>query len=119
MAFAEPGQIERVVTNLVENSAKYSQPGSSISVKVRAEPNTLIVSVTDRGPGIPSEEAERVFEKFVRLNAADAPAPPGTGLGLPLCKTIVEAHGGRIWYEPRRGGGARFSFTLPRSDPDA
>ncbi len=119
MAVAEPGQIERVVTNLVENAAKYSQPGTSISVEVRAEPDALVVSVADRGPGIPPEEAERVFEKFVRLPATDAPAPPGTGLGLPLCKTIIETHGGHIWYESRKGGGARFSFTLPISEPAA
>ncbi|MDP7619870.1 MAG: ATP-binding protein, partial [Dehalococcoidia bacterium] len=70
------------------------------------------------GPGISLDQRERIFEKFVRLPRWDGPSPPGTGLGLTLCKTLVEAHGGRIWVEPRRGGGSRFVFTLPVSESD-
>ncbi len=118
LVFAEPGQIERVLTNLVENAAKYSPPGTPISVQARTESSGVVVTVADRGPGISLDQRERIFEKFVRLPRWDGPSPPGTGLGLTLCKTLVEAHGGRIWVEPRRGGGSRFVFTLPVSESD-
>ncbi|MFV9507316.1 MAG: sensor histidine kinase [Oscillochloridaceae bacterium umkhey_bin13] len=70
------------------------------------------VEVRDRGPGIPNELHERIFEKFVRATAAERQAV-GTGLGLAICKGLVEAHGGQIWVESRPGGGAVFAFTLP------
>ena len=76
--FAEPGQIERVVTNLVENAARYSPPGTPISVEARSERSNVVVWVVDRGPGIPNDRTEQIFEKFVRLPPRDGPAPPGT-----------------------------------------
>jgi two-component system sensor histidine kinase KdpD len=68
------------------------------------------VEVADRGPGVPAEDAERVFDKFYRAREKEG---GGVGLGLTICRGIIAAHGGRIWVEPREGGGSRFRFTLP------
>ena len=70
--------------------------------------------VEDEGRGVPPEDLERIFDKFYRVQHGDRQSA-GTGLGLSICQSIVEAHGGRIWHEPRPGGGARFHFTLPRA----
>ncbi|MBI4236698.1 MAG: histidine kinase, partial [Chloroflexi bacterium] len=113
---AEPSQIERVISNLVENAAKYSPEGTLISIGARAGLEEVRVWVADQGIGIPPDQTERIFEKFVRLPGPGGHSTPGTGLGLPLCKVIVEAHGGRIWVESVPGRGSRFSFTLPQAD---
>jgi two-component system sensor histidine kinase KdpD len=73
-----------------------------------------MVSVADRGPGVPPSDVERVFDKFYRvLNTEKAARTTGSGLGLAVCRGLIEAHGGRIWVENRQGGGAIFRFTLP------
>jgi two-component system sensor histidine kinase KdpD len=107
--------IEQVLINLLDNAAKYTPAGSPIDIGAEAEDGTVIVEVADRGSGIPREEEERVFQKFTRL--ADQAGPRGAGLGLAICRGIVTAHGGRIWVEPRPGGGARFRFSLPMEGP--
>ncbi len=105
-------QIDQVLSNLVENAAKYSPPGSDIEVSVyRGDPD-LVVEVTDRGPGIPTEEIGRLFTPFHRVTRA-GPRTSGFGVGLAVAKGLVEAHGGRIWASNRADGGARFVFTLP------
>jgi len=106
-------QIERVVGNLVENAAKYSDPGTRIRVSARIE-SEITFCVQDQGPGIPEEYRDQIFEKFFRIKAG-RPRTPGTGLGLPICKGIVEAHGGRIWLETEEGHGSTFCFALPLS----
>ncbi|MBK9713531.1 MAG: sensor histidine kinase KdpD [Kouleothrix sp.] len=106
--------IEQVLVNLLDNAAKYTPPGSPILLSARAAPQELTVTIADRGPGIPSGDERRIFEKFYRA----APAGThGSGLGLAICAAIVQAHGGRIWAESRPGGGAIFSFTLPVDGP--
>lgn len=105
-------QIEHVVQNLITNAASYAPPGSPIEIGVRAGAQQVRVEVRDRGPGVPAELRERIFEKFVRAVAAERHAV-GTGLGLAICKGLVEAHSGQIWVEERPGGGAVFAFTLP------
>ncbi|MBZ0252616.1 MAG: two-component system sensor histidine kinase KdbD, partial [Candidatus Methylomirabilis sp.] len=102
--------LEHVFVNVLENAAKYTPPDSPIEVRARADADGAIVEVLDRGPGIPPEEAERIFDKFYRLPGE---ASPGTGLGLTVSRAIVQAHGGRMWVERRPGGGAAFRFTLP------
>jgi len=103
--------IERVLGNLVENAAKYTPPGSGITVSARAQGAFLEVQVLDNGPGLPLGTEETVFEKFVRGNPESA--LPGVGLGLSICKAIVEAHKGSIKATASAGGGACFTFLLP------
>lgn len=102
--------LEQVVINLVENAAKYAPPRSAIDLSASASDREVIVEVADRGPGIPSGEEARIFDKFYRGKFA---REGGVGLGLTICRGVVEAHGGRIWAENRRGGGAVFRFTIP------
>lgn len=107
--------IERVFVNLLENAAKYTPPGSAIHINARIAGNEMRIGVSDCGTGVPSGHELSIFDKFVRANkCADI---PGLGLGLAICRTIVEAHGGRIWVENLPAGGADFAFTLPRGNP--
>jgi two-component system, OmpR family, sensor histidine kinase KdpD len=108
-------QIDQVLTNLIENAVRYTPPESPIDVNVQRDGSQVIISVADRGPGIPSADLERIFDKFYRvLNGQHTPGhPTGSGLGLAVSKGLVEAHGGRIRAENREGGGAIFSVTLP------
>jgi two-component system sensor histidine kinase KdpD len=107
--------IEQVLINLLDNAAKYTPPGAPIDIDAELGDGAVLVEVADRGSGIPQGEEERVFQKFTRL--ADRAAPGGAGLGLAICRGIVTAHGGRIWVEPRAGGGAKFRFSLPIDGP--
>jgi len=104
--------IERVVSNLVENAAKYSEPGTEIRVTGQRLGPDLQICVADQGPGVPFEYRDKIFERFFRIKTG-RPSTPGTGLGLPICRGIVEAHGGRLWLESAEGRGSRFCFTLP------
>src|SRR6266702_4491815 len=102
-------EIEQVLTNLIENAVYYTPSDSPIGMSVRIEGDQMVISVADRGPGIPPADLERVFDKFYRVLGPTT----GSGLGLAVCKGLVEAHGGRMWAENREGGGAVFRFTLP------
>jgi two-component system sensor histidine kinase KdpD len=101
--------IEQVLINLLENAMRHTPPGTPIEVTAEARLGEVLVTVADRGPGVPEAEQERIFEKFHRATGGAG----GIGLGLAICRGIVTAHGGRIWVEPRTGGGAAFRFTLP------
>jgi len=101
--------IEQVLVNLLENAAKYTPEGSPIDIRAREVDGAVQVQIEDRGEGVATGEAEAIFEKFHR----GRPEVTGAGLGLAICRGIVAAHGGRIWVEPREGGGASFRFTLP------
>jgi two-component system sensor histidine kinase KdpD len=107
----DPVLMEQVLTNLLENAAKYTPPGTPLDIEASVGEEGVTVEVSDRGPGIPVDELERVFAKFHRLPGDER--VPGSGLGLAICRAIVTAHGGRIWAENREGGGARFRFVLP------
>ena len=110
--------IERVLANLLENAAKYTPPGSEIRVVARAHPGELWLCVEDNGPGLPAGREESLFEKFARGHSESH--LPGVGLGLAICRAIMQAHGGRIWAERAEpGGGARFSLALPLGEPPA
>ena len=105
--------MEQVVINLLENATKYAPPGSIIEVSASAGNKEVVVEVADRGQGIPVGEEVRIFDKFYRAKPA---REGGVGLGLTICRGIVEAHGGRIWAENRTGGGAVFRFAIPLSE---
>ena len=108
-------QIDQVLTNLIENAVRYTPKNSPIEVSAHCEGAQIVISVADRGPGIPSGDLDRVFDKFYRVidGKQTTGHPAGSGLGLAVCKGLVEAHGGRIWAEPREGGGVVFSVSLP------
>jgi two-component system sensor histidine kinase KdpD len=103
--------IEQVIFNLVENALKHAPSAGPIEVIARHVPDGIEVAVADRGPGLVPGSEEQVFEKFYR--GEPTPLAGGVGLGLPICRGIVEAHGGRIRAENRPGGGAVFTFRLP------
>ena len=103
-------QVDQVLTNLIENAVKFSPAGSAVTISTARWHDTAEVRVVDHGPGIPSEERERVFEAFVRGEQGSA---TGSGLGLSISRAIVESHGGRIWIEGTPGGGTTVVFRLP------
>ena len=111
--WVDASQVERVVVNLLENAAKYSPSTEPIGVIVRLAGKAVVVRIEDRGLGIPAEDLERIFEPFFREPTGGYPAKPGKGLGLAICRSIIQSHKGRIWAEQRQGGGAAFVFTLP------
>jgi PAS domain S-box-containing protein len=107
---ADPIRVERILYNLLENAAKYSPAGSKIKLDLSRTDSFLVVSVTDHGHGIPKERQAELFEPFKRL--ANKSESGGLGLGLVVCKRLVEAQGGKIWVESVEGKGSTFSFTL-------
>ena len=107
--------IERVFANLLENAVKYTPPGTRIEIFGTSDRNELVVTVSDHGHGIPAGEEKQIFEKFHRV--ASEGNQGGAGLGLTICRSIVEAHGGRIWADNSPFGGAAFHFTLPLTEP--
>jgi signal transduction histidine kinase len=110
---ADPARLERILANLIENALKYSPAGGQVTVSAWREGDSLMVAVSDVGPGIPPDQRERIFERFTQVRD-DSKARRGFGLGLAYCRAAVEAHGGRIWVEDGEGGvGSRFVFSLP------
>lgn len=112
----DPDRVRQVITNLLDNAVKSSPPLSAIEVSVSASDSWVEVAVRDQGPGLSDAELTRVFDKFVRGRTT---TPTGTGLGLYICRQIVEAQGGTIRAERGAGGGARFVFALPRVEAPA
>jgi signal transduction histidine kinase len=110
----ERDRLLRVLSNLVGNAVKFTPPGGRISVHARLLEEALHFSVEDTGPGIPSEGIPQLFDRFWQANQTGR---VGLGLGLPIAKAIVEAHGGRIWAESVPGGGTTFHFTVPCAPP--
>ena len=106
---ADRASVQHVLMNLVVNATKFSPPGEPIAIEVRREDDDIRFTVTDHGPGIPADKRDRIFEKFVRLQDGGV----GVGLGLFICRALVEAMGGRIWAADASDGGARMAFTLP------
>jgi two-component system sensor histidine kinase KdpD len=105
--------VEQVLVNLVENAGKHTPVGLPIRIGVRRVGDDVEVEVADKGPGVPPDQREAIFDKFHR----GTPGTPGMGLGLTICRGIVTVHGGRIWCEERAQGGAVFRFTLPAAAP--
>jgi two-component system sensor histidine kinase KdpD len=102
--------IQQVLMNLLDNAVKFAASRTPIELSVERNDGALVVEVADRGPGIPAGEEKRIFDKFYRV---DGHTPSGSGIGLAICRGVVELHGGHIAAHNRRGGGAVFRFTLP------
>lgn len=112
----DPVLLERVVTNLVGNSLKFTPPGGAVTVSCRREGGEAIFLVEDNGPGIPQDKLGEIFKKYAQL---DEHRYMGFGLGLAMCKMAVELHRGRIWVESQEGKGSRFMFTVPMRESAA
>jgi signal transduction histidine kinase len=114
LVLGDRNRIEQVLLNLVHNAAKFSPDLTPITIEVESGPNEVTVHVRDQGIGIPPDQLPLLFQKFIRLHAEGPGQTEGIGLGLAICKGIIEAHRGRIWAEsPGLGKISTFSFTLP------
>jgi PAS domain S-box-containing protein len=110
---ADPRRARQVLRNLVDNAVKYSPLGGSISITARVSESDLEVSVADQGLGIEPDHLDHIFDRFYQVDSASTREVGGSGLGLSICKAIVEAHDGQIWAESQVGIGSTFYFTLP------
>lgn len=116
---ADPDVLRRVMFNLLDNALRFTPAGGQVWVEARPDADAVRIEVLDTGPGIPSEEQTRIFEKFTQIQGRAA-SQRGSGLGLAFCRMAVEAHGSRIWVEDGPGGkGSRFVFTLPQAQENA
>lgn len=106
-------RLERILHNLVENAVKYS-PGGEIRLSATPGESDVVIGIHDQGPGLSLESQAKLFQPFQRLRNSETSNVEGTGLGLVVCRRLVEAHGGRIWVESKLGEGTSFCFTLPR-----
>ncbi|MBI3327458.1 MAG: hypothetical protein HYZ81_12250 [Nitrospinae bacterium] len=119
-AVVDPRQIKKVLYNLLSNAFKYTDPESGqVWISLQARPNQVELRVQDNGVGIPSDQLDRIFERFIQVEAGTARLVEGTGIGLALVKEILTQHGGSIAVDSRVGGGTTFSMTLPRGDVEA
>ena len=117
-AWADPDRIAEVFTNLLGNAIKFTPTHGTVTLSLQRNGAEWVkVSVADTGPGVPVEEANRIFDKFYQVTQAEKQKSVGTGLGLSITKALVEMHGGKIWLESEGGGGSTFSFTLPAEQP--
>jgi signal transduction histidine kinase len=110
---ADPRRIEQVLRNLLDNAVKYSPQGGMVVVRGEVQEAHIVISVADQGVGIAPEHLNRLFEKFFRVESGLGHHVVGSGLGLPIARTIVESHGGRIWAKSRLGQGSTFYVSLP------
>ncbi len=109
---ADKAKVERILYNLVENAIKYSPEGGEITIAAQPESGSLQICIRDQGPGITTEDQKKLFHSFEQLTN-ERRAMQGMGLGLQVCRTLVEAQGGKIWVESTLGSGSKFFFTLP------
>jgi two-component system, sensor histidine kinase and response regulator len=108
-------KIKQVVDNLITNAIKFSPPNSMVTIEASQTPEACAVAVLDNGPGIPEDEMHKLFKDFSRTSVAPTAGEKSTGLGLAICRKIIEAHGGTIRADNRPGGGCTFLFTIPKA----
>jgi len=112
-------RFEQVIDNLVENAIKYTSSGRLPEVELAVDAGEARILVTDHGVGVPEEERDRIFDRFYRATNVQGTTESGIGLGLYICRRIVEAHAGRIWVEPAPGGGSTFVVVIPVAEAAA
>ena len=111
--WADPDRVIQTLTNLLSNAIKFSPVGATVLLRAERRGGELLFSVSDQGRGIPADRLDAIFERFQQVDSSDSRDKGGTGLGLPICRSIVHQHGGEIWVESRLGEGTTFFFTLP------
>jgi histidine kinase len=111
--FADRERIHQVLFNLLDNAVRFTPAGGRVTVSADGHNGSVDVHVADTGPGIPPEHLPRLFERFYRADLARSQKDGGTGIGLAIARSVVEAHGGRIWADSRPGEGSVFTFELP------
>ena len=114
VVLGDPQRIERVFLNLLSNAVKFSPPEARITIAVHGRGDEAIASVRDTGPGISASAQSHLFEQFYTGRTSSSSLDIGAGLGLPIAKGIIEAHGGKLWVESDAGAGSTFFFSLPR-----
>jgi PAS domain S-box-containing protein len=115
--WADPDRILQTLSNLLSNAIKFSPAGTTIHVSATSEGDEVIFRVADQGRGIPSQKLEKIFERFQQVDASDSRQKGGSGLGLPICRSIIAEHGGELGVESVLGAGSIFSFSLPVAAP--
>ena len=118
LVLADPRRVRQVISNLLDNAAKYTPKGGHIDVHVEEDGGDVVVIIADSGPGIPSEHIDRIFEPFHRVDSGLTRTVGGTGLGLAITRRIVDAHGGRIEVQSAPGAGTTFTVRLPMIKPE-
>lgn len=113
VVYADAVRVQMVLHNLVENAVKYSEPGTPVSIAVKAEPSRIVLAVSDQGPGLTPAQLGALFGPFHHLHLSTAEGVKGAGLGLYVSRRLVEAHGGSLWVDTAPGRGAAFYFSLP------
>jgi signal transduction histidine kinase len=110
---ADPLRLKQILYNLLSNGVKFTEPGGEVTVTAAVDDQSVQVTVTDTGLGIAKEECDRIFDKFYQVGYTTTGVRQGTGLGLTICKQLVNMQGGSIWVESEPGTGSQFHFTLP------
>ena len=113
----DPGKMEQVLNNLISNAIKYSYPGTTVSIRLTRQGDSVLLSVADEGQGIPADELGKLFQPFERTSVTTTAGEKSTGLGLVIVKRIVEGHHGKIWVESTVGKGTTFFVSLPMTQP--
>jgi signal transduction histidine kinase len=106
-------KIQQVLNNLISNAIKYSHPQTTVQIRATRKQNDVLISVTDSGQGIPKSEFDKLFKAFSKTSVKSTDGENSTGLGLLICRQIVEAHSGKIWLESQVGVGSTFYVLLP------
>jgi signal transduction histidine kinase len=114
---ADPRRLKQVMRNILDNAIKYSPEGGLVMIRGEVRTQDVVLSISDQGVGISPEDLIPLFDKYFRVKSPTGYHVPGTGLGLPVARAIVEAHRGRIWAESKVGEGTAISFSLPRRGP--
>jgi signal transduction histidine kinase len=115
---ADPLRIRQIIRNIIDNAIKYSPDGGLIVIRGEVRPSYVVVSISDQGVGISPEDLIPLFDKYFRVKSPTGFYVPGTGLGLPVARALVEEHKGRIWAESKVGEGTTLSFSIPRIQAD-
>jgi PAS domain S-box-containing protein len=114
----DPDKVKLVITNLIDNAVRYTSEKGKVVVSLDKKDNNIEFSVEDSGIGVPEDQKERIFTKFFRASNAVRTETEGSGLGLFICKNIIEAHDGEVWFESEEGKGSKFYFSLPTKNKD-